>query len=280
MGTYITFSTTNDRELYGINLVVFSKDRAMQLEALLSSIRTNAKKMFSQISIVYKASPDHKYSYDLLKEKHPYINWIEETDFYANICDAINTEDAFILFLTDDDIVFEKISKRPLKYMNKNRACFSFRLGSNIDYCYSNDLPNKLGVHGQLNELLLWDWSQQELDFAYPLSVTAHLFYTDMIKRMVGKCYFQSPNVMEGKLQGFLRDFPKEMFSYTNSRIVGIPANRVNNDCPNRSGLSYPYSTQELLDLFMIGKRINWKAMDWSNIHAAQQEVAYVFSPS
>lgn len=276
----------------GVNLIVFSKDRAMQLDALFSSIAINAEEFFSNIDVVYDYS-DHDYQngYTQLIIEYQQVNFIRQQDFCQDIKDSLKKRFPFVMFLTDDDIIFDKIVSYPIRnflHSDPDIVCFSFRLGNNITYCYSADKPNKLGVHSLHKnhtrsqnvgavEFISWSWREQELDFAYPLSVTAHAFKRSTINDIVKDLYFATPNQFEAKIQQYREGLPRDMVAYTHSKIVGVPANRVNQDYPNRNGLRYPYSTSELNQMFLKGKRIDITKMDFSNINAAQQELKYEF---
>lgn len=266
------------KEKNGICGIIFSKDRAMQLEALFSSIRDNAAGFFNELYVVYKATDrKYRYSYEVIKEDYPEVNFIKEVDFQLNIESCLETRCRFTMFLTDDDIIFRPINRQCLTMLDSRVICFSFRLGVNISYCYSNDKPNRLNAFYESGDFIAWDWTKEELDFAYPLSVTAHLFRTKVIKNLLEDIYYPSPNIMEGKLQSKLNQIPNIMVANEYSSIVGVPANRVNIDTNNRNGLSHPYSTQELNEMFRSNKRIDISQMDFSKINACQQELPYVF---
>ena len=244
------------------NIVVFSKDRPMQLDCTLRSIEKNAKPDF--LTVIYKATnSEYEEGYRQIK-----ANLIKETNFRQNVLDSIKGD--YTMFLTDDDIVFKKIK---FEEFPDDVVCFSYRLGLNIDFCYSNNKPNKLKNYKD-GDFLEWDWSKEELDFAYPMSVTAHLFKSDYIRKQTEKVNFSNPNVFEGVLQT-VGDVPPLMRSYKESCIVGVPANRVNDVTSNRNGETYSYPTKELNDLFLRGMRIDWESMEFK-INAAQQELKYV----
>lgn len=262
-------------------LVIFSKDRAMQLEALFSSIAKNARDVFSDINVLFTTSDEsYKYSYEILEENYSQVNFIEEKDFNNDIHNLIDDGSYnYIMFLTDDDIIFKDISAYGFKrFITEGICCFSYRLGTNINYCYSCDKPNKLGIHSCHGNIISWDWRDEELDFNYPLSVTSHVFYSKLIKKVTKDLYFTNPNNMEAKIQERRNILPLGMMSPEYSCIVGIPANKVNTEYPNRNGLKYPYSTEELNNLFLNNKKIDISKMDFSNINAAQQEIKYEFT--
>ena len=179
-------------------------------------------------------------------------------------------QDEYTCFAADDDIFYKNFSKELFNEFTDDVVCFSLRLGLNIDYCYSNDKLNKIKTYEDRRNFIKWNWRDEELDFAYPLSVVSHIFRTKEIKELTEQIEFENPNTYEGKLQIFLKDLKPKMVAYKQSRVFGVPANSVNSSWTNRNGLTYARSTKELNEQFLAGKRIN---IDREfNIHSAQQE--------
>jgi hypothetical protein len=249
------------------SVIIFSKDRPMQLDCLLCSLKKNAS-VPDYLSVIYKATNEEfEKGYSQILD----VNMIKETNFKENVFNNLLGD--YVLFLCDDDIIFKKID---FIEFSGDIACFSYRLGHNIDYCYSNAKPNILKNGIEEEGLLWWDWTQETLDFAYPLSMTAHLFSTHMMRLLLENIEFSNPNELEAKLQNQLQTLPHGMMSYDDSRIVGVPANRVNNSFENSNGLMYAYSTKELNDRFLKGERIDFEQMSYP-VHSAQQELEYKF---
>ena len=92
--------------------VIFSRNRAMQLQALLESLYSNiVESKINSVAVIYKADPHFISSYNKLKENFGSIEWIEETDFRAQTIDAIKTDSEFTSFLVDDVMVHSKIQE-------------------------------------------------------------------------------------------------------------------------------------------------------------------------
>ena len=248
-----------------LNLIIFSKNRSYQLDA---TIRSSIRGCFNSISVVYFADEEHQKGYDILIKEYPNINFIKQTNFKQDILNCF--KDEYTCFAADDDIFIKDFNKALLKEITDDVICFSLRLGLNIDYCYSNDKPNKIKTYEDRGEFIKWNWRDEELDFAYPLSVISHIFRTKEIKELTEKIDFENPNTYEGNLQIFLKDLKPKMVAYKHSRVFGVPANSVNSSWTNRNGLIHAYSIKELNDRFLRGERIN---LDREfNIHSAQQE--------
>ncbi len=249
----------------------------MQLQALLDSVELHTKGFFNNIDVVYLATDDrYKQGYEILKTRRPQVNYITESNFEKDIKSCFKME--YTCMAADDDIIFRDFNKGLFRvFEDPEVGCFSLRLGLNIDYCYSNDKPNKLKKYQEDGEFIHWNWREEELDFAYPLSVISHIFRTDFIKGLTDKISFKDTNIYEGTLQRMIQECPSKMYAYKESKIVGVPANSVNSSWTNRHGLQHSYSTEELIDRYINGETIDVTKVDADKIHSAQQELKYEF---
>lgn len=241
----------------------------MQLQAFLDSLRDNAPGFCDNIDVLYRSDGYDK-GYDIVKERHPNVKFHRETNFKNDLLSLFKYE--FTLFAADDDIVYGKFGKEVLSMVGQN-ACFSLRLGLNIDYCYSNDKANNLKEYVDLGDCIWWDWRKEELDFGYPLSVVSHVFKTEKIKELSEPLEFLNPNTYEGVLQKQLGKIDGHMIAFKQSKIFGVPANRVNDCTNNRNGLLYPHTIDDLYREYLSGKTIDVTKIP--SIHAAQQEIDY-----
>ena len=66
------------------------------------------------------------------------------------------------------------------------------------------------------------------------------------------------------------------MASFRESRLVNVPANLVNETFANRH--SGAHRTDDLNERFLRGERIDVSGMDFANVRAAHEELAYAFS--
>jgi hypothetical protein len=215
-----------------LNLIVFSKNRPMQLQATIESSRLGC---FDNIDVIYKSDDEYKEGYEILKIRFPKVNFVEQTDFKKDLLGLFKYE--WTCFAADDDIFYGQFDKSILKEITNDVVCFSLRLGMNINYCYSNDKPNQIKNYEDKGEFIKFNWREQELDFGYPLSVISHIFRTTQIKALSEKEVYSNPNIYEGVLQRHLEGLQANIVAYKQSRVFGVPANRVNDTNANRNGL-------------------------------------------
>ena len=254
-----------------INLIIFSKNRAMQLDGLLRSIEQNCD-IFDRINILYKATtPDHKKAYNILANKHGSCFFIKEENFKKDTESLICYNGFFsynhTCFLVDDCIAHRKIKEIEKLYLFKTLKfkdiIFSLRLGL--------DQKNAPRI------MIQFDWSQEKGDWNYPLSVDGHIFRTAYIDSLIKRIYFINPNKLEAGLQKFKEDAPPFMACFNESMVVSIPVNKVSDTSGCSSGDKYSYSVEYLNKLFLEGKRLDYENMDFSNIRGCHQEIKFEF---
>lgn len=248
----------------------------MQCQALLDSVALHTS-IFDNIDVLYYSDEEYEIGYSLLKSRKSDVHFYREVGNFKEVLLPLFKYD-YTCFAADDDIVYGDFDKELFVAFLERAVCFSLRLGENIDYCYSNDKPNKCKTKDVYdNKFVVWEWKKEELDFGYPLSVISHIFRTKEIEELSKLDEYQNPNVYEGVLQQHLNKIQPYMVSYKESKVFGVPANRVNVSAPNRNGLEYPYSVEELQGMYIDGKIIDVANMVY-DIHAAQQEIKYVFA--
>lgn len=260
-----------------INSIVFSKDRAAQLNLLLNSIEKNAKNIF-ELRIIYTSSNEEfKKGYEKLIEMYPEAKWFEQSDdFKRDVMTNLETDNKHTCFFTDDDIIYRTITEDDLISKleeNDNTFCFSTRLGLNTTRCYTMNSDNVIKPEYQDDKFISWDWKVHYLDFGYPLSVDGHVFRTNEIMKLTKKVKFENPNTYEASLQMF-DGFPKsKMWAYKESALVNSPSNVVQEVYPNRKGEEHGISAKELNDAFLSGSEIILEEMDFTNIIGCHQEL-------
>jgi hypothetical protein len=267
-----------------VNAIIFSFNRASQLNLLIESIQKNASGVF-KLNILYKANtPDFSLGYEILKEKtsHLSINWIEEKSFRDDLIGLFDKHMLFTTFFTDDDILYNKITEeeiiKPLKY-DDDIFCFSLRLGKNTKYCYSERTENILIDPIEHGYYFTWDWIPHYADLNYPLSVDGHLFRSNDILKMTKNISFTNPNTYEAGLQFFSKNSPWfKMAAYQISALVNSPSNMVQNVfTTNRQGEKFGISAEELNQKFINGEIIDFSSIDFSRIVGAHQELLFSF---
>jgi hypothetical protein len=284
-----------------ISAIIFSKDRALQLDLLLKSIKKNFD-FIDDIRIIYTTSNErYEQSYNQLKFEHR--SWaiftkqevVNKHLFYYiyEACCLANTK--YICFFTDDDVIFQETQENDLRdalklFKDPAFSCFSLRMGFNIcERQVGENIYHTFPYHVQFlkpetnDSIVMWDRTTVPFGdyWSYFLSVDGHIFRKDDMVTMSQLMHIWtqieklkgSPNEFESKLQRFNYEYGSFMGSFTHSRVVNSPNNRVQNDAENRSGDIHNYSADYCNELFLEGNRINLESIDFSNIKSPHTEL-------
>ena len=270
-----------------ISTIIFSKDRANQLNLLLESIDENGSNLFDS-TVIYTATDDSfQEGYDKLLDAYSDINFIKQndapSDFREITLEAINNCGEYVCFFVDDNIIYRKIdvdfnSICKLFEHDDNVVCLSLRLGVNtlIQNEYKgvySPVPQKVEVFE--DTYILWDWTAlpSHTNFAYPFSVDGHIFKTKTVSDMIDYD-FDTPNGFEGR--GKADSLPPVMSCFSESIVVNSPINIVGSSA-NAAGIKYGMSLEKLNEMFLEGQSIDLKSMDFSNVRRCHQEIQYQF---
>ena len=246
----------------------------MQLEACLRSFFLYAPKEFGNVLILWTSSkPEFKKGYEkVIKQyKKPNVSFVEEeptkSSFKQNVQQGFIDENPMSMFLVDDiifkapfsfdDLAFKTVLEDP------EVLCLSLRLWIGIDYCYPTKMQIRFPTLEHSNGFVKFNWKGAEGDWGYPMSIDGHVFKTPLLKKVVEVLDFHNPNGFEGAMShmanlGFLNHLPKMACYGGESKLLNIPANRVQDVVMNRHGnLITP---EDLNTQFLQGKRINVEA--------------------
>lgn len=256
---------------YKLKIIIFSYNRAIQLERLLKSIYNNWINPDFQIDVIYNTSSEfYENGYTILKQNfsqkditfhkektksfRPKLKEIcylynfkrllkykklrnSKTDFRDILLDIIkSTTCEFIMFLTDDSEFIEKVripedSFYWLKQDDANRQ-YSLRIGK-----YDDDFPSNL-VH-EMQDNITWYFYDcpKKTNWGYPFSVDAHIYSKRVIEYLFNKLLFNNPNTLEGFVQNYV--YNHRMLGQGRCSIkpviLSFPINMVQNVISNES---------------------------------------------
>lgn len=269
---------------YKNQVIIFSKNRACQLNLLLESMKENTPLLFDKISVLYKTdNEDYLLGYQKVFDKYPSVYFFNENNFKNDLFKIIDDKIETTTFLVDDAVFYNKVMARKIEIIKsvvEDNIIFSLRLGKNCNYSHPANLHYELGEHEIDGEYMTFDYTkQQNGDFRYPLSTDGHIFNTSFIKNLLVEIDFRNPNTLEAFLQRFvaMNSIPKIMKCFTESKLVSIPVNLVNDTFNNRHGLEFGINEKELNEMFVNGQSIDLSSMDFSNINGPHKEIKYIF---
>jgi len=241
-----------------LNLIIFSKDRGCQLDALLRSINKFLR-MEAAISVLYTYSNnDYKRAYDDLIKMYKHINFVKESNFKMNTLDLMDSRREFTLYLVDDIILTKRIEDdRLIRYFRHDKEVLAIKLvaGKNIqqrfgenDYIKQPDFTDK--------HFNVWNWKaiRGTPQWGYPMGVATQIYRTNDLRELLPRLNYASPNFMESEMDRHPLD-KKLMMCYNTNKLIIIQINRVQQTHKNnRYG---NVSLKELNDKWLEGFRIS-----------------------
>jgi tetratricopeptide (TPR) repeat protein len=245
--------------------LVFSKDRAMQLQAGIESFLLHCRDAGAlSLSVLYKASDaNHQRQYAVLARRFPQVRFIPETDFRSQVLGLLNTS-RHILFLVDDNLfvrAFRLDTILESLRQNADAVGFSLRLGRNIQRCYMREVPPAQPAFIPTEPgIVKYSWLGAPHDFGYPLEVSSSLYRTAEILPLLEQLPFANPNTLEGLMAANAQLYAAArpaVLCFEQSVAFCNPINMVQTTCHNRAGSNPQHSAQHLAGLFDQGMRID-----------------------
>lgn len=254
------------------DVIIFSKDRPLQLEALIESMLYYSKEELKPYIIYNASSRDFTQAYSSLflriKDKvHPPID--DSKSFKTCLIETLDKLTSKRMFFLVDDMVFK--NHFSLEDFNAYGRDYipSLRMGVHLKECYTQEKKQKLPKFNLEGDLYTWNYGSSQLDWAYPLSVDGHIFYTDSIRIMTKALSFKAPNSYELKLQKYMLFFKKKKgVCYEDSITLNIPCNKTQVENENKFG---SFHQDDLLEIYPKKKLDFHKLQGLQNISCHQE---------
>lgn len=222
-----------------MNAIIFSKDRAMQLDCLLRSMEEFCPLFDIQVLFDY-SNPVYKEGYFICMDAHPNVEFFVEQDFQEDV--EMMIMPGWNCLLVDDCIFYREVDEVGLFEMQSEVDVISLRLG--------DEIRGHQDYHG---------------------SIDGNLFKYETLLELQYREY-TNPNQLEARLVNICKDLVMGWFN--EAHLKGIPANKVSSTstCSDMG-----ISTGILNQMFMEGKRIDYRAMNLrsSNVHKNVDILAY-----
>lgn len=252
-------------------IIVFSKDRPMQMHCYLESVIRASGCREEQIYALYKEV--FPICYDKVLRNFPQVNWIPEEDFNTQLLEIIEKADDYVIFGCDDVVFTDRFDLLQMeKYLEENEEVFGFslRLGRNI-----KPVPKKIKYEGQICS---WDWTDNTGHYGYPWELDCTMYRKEDvldILRQIGKV--DSPNYLESipeenRMVSIKR---KRLASYADdSKAMVITVNRVQDTHPNQVDDSKATDVTSLFIQYQYERRI----LDLDRMWACKRQQVHVGS--
>lgn len=266
-----------------ITTIIFSKDRAAQLDLLLNSAYAHVPELLTDVHVLWSGSDDSfRGGYKVCIRDHKMVRFHAETDFSEDLWLLFTEAEKHVMFLCDDDIFFRPLRDPfPTTILDWRPEVLtvSLRLGMNTVMCYSLKRQQQLpSFTERQRDALIWEWRGAEADWGYPGSVDGNIWRRDQITSFYGRPV--NPNNFEESLNSACYGFSEyQVACYKESILFGNPVNIVNETHnTNRHGEMYPHSVRSLNSAYLDGLRLSPNLVDPRVVVAAHCEQRLLFS--
>ena len=269
-----------------IQIIIFSFNRALQLDALLNSIVNYWKGTDYKLSVLYNTtSESYQQGYDQLKQMYPNFSFVKETskmqlyplkDYFSffnlkkiikypkvrkqrsNFRSLLNqilkdSDCPYTMFLTDDSAFIKGVNlkKEVFDFIDRNpvQNSISLRLG----IMATTPTPSLKLENGRI----IWNFNEHRADrsWGYNFSVDGHIYNTSLMRKLLGSCVFNNPSYLEGHICDYVirHKLLNQCMTYEHPFMLSFPINMVQDVVVNES---LGVSEKELNKYFLEGERL------------------------
>jgi hypothetical protein len=231
--------------------IIFSRDRALQLDGVLRSFFLHCQDWEAlNLSVLYKTtSALHARQYARLSEAFApqHVRFISEQSFKRDLLQLLHipAQDPWhraryslavglgrwlgypfhlislppgnetVLFMVDDNIFVRSFRLNEISAAlegHANAAGFSLRLGTNTTYCYALDKPQALPEFDPLSDCIVrFRWAGAEGDFGYPLELSSSVYRLEHLLPLLAIIPYANPNELEKQLARRAKRFRRKV---------------------------------------------------------------------
>lgn len=276
--------------MFDLNIIIYSYNRALQLDALVQSIWSNLMGCTYVINVIYNASSDelmsgYKYLQNKYENKHNIIFLKEtkggfkgysvtdyltlknlkticrsksvrhpQTDFRQLNVDVVrNTNSKYVVFFTDDSVLYRpcEINQEIMSFIDAEPMQNSYSLRQGLNV----DDCYFNGEHK--NKFLIWDYNKHPISshWGYRFSVDGHIYSKKVVDYLMSHIVFANPNTMEGPLCHYAMEkgLLRNGLSHDVSSLLSFPLNEVNTEVANfAKGVTCEILNEKLLNGYSL----------------------------
>jgi hypothetical protein len=235
-----------------LQVIVFSKDRPLQLHGYLTSFFKHCFEP-AVVKVLVQSQPQwFTDAYAQVATEFFQVEWCPERDFRADL-DALIGDAEYTMFGCDD-VVFTREWDVDAAFERVDVLGLSLRLGRHI----TRDMFGQSLAQPVFKDAW-WNVEQGVGDWGYPWEVLGTIYQTDFVKRMVARVQANSPSQLEERgSRCWPEETPKRtMAMWQHSRLVVPTVNLVQQEFPNGICGDVPLDVGYLLDCWQHGMRLD-----------------------
>lgn len=280
----------------------------MQLDAFLKSVKKNAQYVTDvHVLYAYDMHKDyHEYNnfmhgYNKLANQYKNVNFIFEGDdpndrqgWKKKILELVEGFKSHFMWATDDSLFYRKVelTQEKINWAFEKEAAVSLnlRMGENIvwqNHWHSEKIP-EFEVKDRFEDLIVWDATnisvQNDVGRAWQndASIMPRDLYLDRLNREEHWYQGKGCRALDNVAQSGNIFNPKFVSAFDKSVYVNVPVNLVHVLDNGRLyadnwGKFVQQDIHSLQEKFDEGKRIDWEAIDFTDLDCGRKEVEYEF---
>lgn len=250
-------------------LIVFSKDRPLQLTAYLESLFYYSDIKEHQVKVITPTLD----KYNQLQFRYGKIDWIDEGEFggfdkcLRHMLKEVQEDGRkLVMFGCDDVVFFKKFSINDAKdILNLHDFVFgySYRLGTNID-------ARVKSAYQFGRKHVFWEWLGGTSHYGYPFDCMGTVYRLSDLNWMVQQIdqELKTPNYFESSMVNKAVELCPQVSLYfmamSNDKncCAAIALNRVQSDFPNKTIGGDEFTAERLEELYDKGFRLDWLKLE------------------
>ena len=264
-----------------LDILIWSKDRACQLDLLLRSIKWAVSDMSKiKISVVRKCT-NQKFADGYLRvyKEHPDVLFMFQKGFEIDTKKVLNSSQSeYFMPLVDDDVFVDKFDMNTSLYkaflLDSETVCLNLRMSPQINVCFTKGIKTPPPILESYHEGFKWNWKGLPGEWGYPMSVTSHIFRTKEYRELLKHASFHNPPSLESVTMKRKPNNKPFMICYDKAKTIDIPLNSVQ----KHETKKHMHISQEGLNAqFLFGKSISLeKIIQDCTPFATHQEISVV----
>ena len=266
-----------------IDMVIWSRDRAMQLDLLLRSTYRFFPAV-ARIGILWRATTaDSRKAYAKVQERFssqsPQPEWVHERIFKDDLMSILNTFDSpLVLGNSDDNVFIRDVDADSIMVPQPKYIAFSLRLNPQVNYCQPANLhivaPKNLTLAGNC---VVWDWTYSDPQgyWGYPHACDSNVYDAAYFKQLIAPLDFHNPRTLEIEMnehRPFYSQKPN-MISFIDTCLLNVCNNVIQDGSSNPAGTESP---EVLTKRYLSGDEI--ELSPFVDLHPTQCHIVQPFT--
>ncbi|MDO9314994.1 MAG: hypothetical protein Q7T97_10660 [Burkholderiaceae bacterium] len=269
----------HDNDAGKLLILVFSKDRPLQMDLLLRTLSVNVSQT-PNVHIIYRASDNnYRTEYSRVFAENSALNIVphEEREFREDLLRICRASDCgSVMFLVDDIAFIRPVDLNEIATLSRQGHIVSIRLGLNITRAQTENgaarrKPPLTPVDGMASRFLTWAWHKAEPGhWAMPTALDGNVLPLPELIPVLESTSFKAPNSLEAAIgqYRFLFKYAAGV-CYDLPRIVNFPLNSV-----KAEDFNFPHMGMSVDDMLTIYK--NGGRLDISNFPYTEHDSCHM----